>query len=181
MKFKEIKDILITNAKEHNPCKSQYEIAINSTNYNELLKVIHTNFDWLLRHKLVDKSYLKLFPLKVRKEIGINVSKNQIHYNDSNNGYEIWYDTNGNCIHSKYSNGNEIWYEYDTNGNCIHSKYSNGYEIWCEYDTNGKCIHSKDSNGNERWYDTNGNCIHYKDRDGYEICYDTNGNLIPKP
>ena len=89
------------------------------------------------------------------------------------------YDSNGNEIHSKYSNGEEYWYEYDRNGNKIHSKDSDGYEEWYEYDGNGNEIHSKTKYGNEYWYeyDSNGNQIHYKDSDGYEYwCeYDSNG------
>ena len=45
----------------------------------------------------------------------------------------IEYDRNGNEIHSKYSNGREVWYEYDSNGNEIHYKNSDGKEEWYEY------------------------------------------------
>ena len=72
--------------------------------------------------------------------------------------------------------------EYDTNGNLIHHRTSDGYEVWCEYDNNGKCIHSRDSDGYEWWreYDTNGNLLHSRDSNGYEWWYeyDTNGNWI---
>jgi YD repeat-containing protein len=58
--------------------------------------------------------------------------------------------------------------EYDTNGNIIHSRDSDGYELWCEYDNNGKCIHFRDSDGYEVWYDydTNGNVINTRNTSG---------------
>jgi YD repeat-containing protein len=75
-------------------------------------------------------------------------------------------------------------YEYDTNGNMIHYKNSNGYEVWYERDTNGNPIHYRDSNGVEGWYeyDTNGNLIHFTESSGYEFWYeyDINGNVIDK-
>ena len=80
----------------------------------------------------------------------------------------------------KIINGN--LYEYDSNGNEIHYKNSNGYEWWSEYDINGKLIHFKNSTGCEEWYeyDSNGNEIHFKDSDGYERWYDSKGNSITK-
>ena len=55
--------------------------------------------------------------------------------------------------------------EYDSNGNEIHFKNSNGYEWWYDYDSNGKLIHYKNSNGYETWYDSNGNKITKKQFD----------------
>ena len=40
------------------------------------------------------------------------------------------FNSNGNMIHYKDSNGYEFWKEYDSNGNMIHYKNSNGYEFW---------------------------------------------------
>ena len=87
---------------------------------------------------------------------------------------EYEYDSNGNEIHSKDSDGDEIWREYDNNGNLIHCKNSDGFEYWHEYDNNGNLIHSKSSDGYEEWheYDENGNIIHYKDSCGYEKWYE---------
>jgi YD repeat-containing protein len=98
------------------------------------------------------------------------------------NDNESWYDSNGNIIHYKNSNGYEWWQEYDSNGNCIHSKNSNGYEWWREYDSNGNMIHSKNSDGYESWieYDSDGNVIHYKDSNGIEFWYDSDGKEISK-
>ena len=36
--------------------------------------------------------------------------------------------------------------EYDTNGNVIHSRDSNGFEVWREYDINGKLINTRTKN-----------------------------------
>jgi YD repeat-containing protein len=109
---------------------------------------------------------------------------NMIHYKNSN-GYEVWYerDTNGNPIHYRDSNGVEGWYERDTNGNPIHYRDSNGVEGWYEYDTNGKCIHYRNSFGLECWYeyDSKGNQIHYRNSEGVEYWYDSDGNRIDKP
>ena len=60
--------------------------------------------------------------------------------------------------------------EYDSKGNHIYYKNSNGYEAWSEHDSRGKEIHYKDSYGYERWseYDSNGNMIHYKNSYGKE-------------
>jgi|688.fasta_scaffold1928994_1 YD repeat-containing protein len=49
--------------------------------------------------------------------------------------------------------------EYDSNGNLIHSKDSDGFETWHEYDANGNLIHYKSSGGVESWYDSFGKKI----------------------
>ena len=69
------------------------------------------------------------------------------------------YDSNNNLIHSKKSDGYEVWYEYDSKNNVIHSKNSDGYEYWNEYDSNNNLIHRKYSTGYEYWYDYKGNKI----------------------
>ena len=63
------------------------------------------------------------------------------------------YDSKGNEIHFKDSDGFEYWHEYDSKGNQIHSKDSGGREDWYEYDSKGNKIHSKYSIGNEYWYE----------------------------
>ena len=55
------------------------------------------------------------------------------------------YDSNGNVIHYKDSDGYEEWWEYDTNGNEIYVKTSDGDEVWREYDVNGNCVYFKNS------------------------------------
>ena len=39
--------------------------------------------------------------------------------------------------------------EYDSKGNIIHYKNSNGFEEWWDYDENNNLIHHKDLNGDE--------------------------------
>jgi hypothetical protein len=63
----------------------------------------------------------------------------------TNKGVMTKFDSNGNMIHFKSSNGYEKWYKYDSTGNMVHFKSSNGYEKWQEYDSNGNLIHFKNS------------------------------------
>lgn len=93
------------------------------------------------------------------------------------------YDSNGNWIYRRDSDGFEEWHEYDTKGNCIHYRNSNGTECWREYDTKSNMIHYRDSYGYEIWheYDTKSNMIHYRDSNGVERRYDADGNVIDRP
>jgi YD repeat-containing protein len=72
--------------------------------------------------------------------------------------------------------------EYDTNGNLIYSRTSDGFEWWSEYDDRGNEIHFRNSYGFESWYDYDdrGNEIHFRHSDGYEAWreYDENNKLI---
>ena len=70
---------------------------------------------------------------KVYKEVEVNGEKlfKWLKYS-----YLTEYDINGNMIHKKWSDGDELWYEYDSNGNKIHEKWSDGDEWWYEYDSN---------------------------------------------
>ena len=52
------------------------------------------------------------------------------------------------------ADGNAKW--YDTNGNHIHSKSSDGYERWSEYSKNNILMHTIVSNGDEIWYTSDG-------------------------
>ena len=74
----------------------------------------------------------------------------------------------------KIINGN--LYEYDSNGNEIHYKNSNGYEYWYDYDSKGNLIHYKNSNRCETWYDSNGNKITKKEFD--ELKSGCDGKII---
>lgn len=60
------------------------------------------------------------------------------------------YDNKGNIIHSK-SNDTEFCKEYNEQNNCIHIKYSDGKEIWYNHDENGSCVYEKHSDGKECW------------------------------
>ena len=53
----------------------------------------------------------------------------------------------------------QYWRDYDSEGNLIHFKNSNGWEFWTDYDSEGNRIHFKNSDGLEYWYDSNGNRI----------------------
>ena len=61
------------------------------------------------------------------------------------------FDEKENVIYSYNENSGESWYEYeyDSSGNLIHKKNSNGDEVWSEYDSSGNLIHKKDSKGHE--------------------------------
>jgi YD repeat-containing protein len=63
---------------------------------------------------------------------------------------------------------------YDSNGNELTYKDSDG--LWAEYtyDSNGKILTFKDSDGfwAEWTYDSNGNRLTFKDSDGKDIKYD---------
>jgi len=59
----------------------------------------------------------------------------------------------------------------DKNGNLIHSEYSGGYWVKFEYDSKGDQTYCEDSDGFWiKWeYDSNGNQIYYENSDGYII------------
>ena len=132
-------------------------------------------------------------------------SKGKISHEKYSDGYEKWYDSNGNIIRVANIDGDmrkyeydydfagnliheidflgvEDWYDYDAHGNEIHYNNANGYELWNDYDSNGNRIHTKDTNGYECWYeyDAKGNRIHNKDSYGIELWnkYDVHGNRI---
>ena len=81
-------------------------------------------------------------------------SKGKIRHLAKSDGYEKWYDADGNVIHEKHASGSEIWDEYDAYGHMIHSKWSDGYELWNDYDSKGNLIHEKNTIGYERWCNT---------------------------
>ena len=117
---------------------------------------------------------------------------------------EHTYDSNGNLIHSKWTNGFERWREFDSNGKLVHVKYSNGEEEWYERDSNGLLVSEKRINGRVilHQYGTdgilryigqkspdnyeyrnyvNGKFSYRKFPDGREEWYDSYGHLIDKP
>lgn len=66
------------------------------------------------------------------------------------------YDDNSNIIYHKKIYHNTIeekWWDYDENGNCIHTKNSNGLESWMGYDGNQRKTYYKNSNGLEEYYE----------------------------
>jgi YD repeat-containing protein len=96
--------------------------------------------------------------------------------------YGSTYDSNGNKL--TYKNSDGYWNEstYDSNGNKLTFKNYDG--LWAEwtYDSNGNELTYKDSNGfwTENTYDSNGNRLTYKNSNGFweEWTYDSNGNLL---
>lgn len=71
--------------------------------------------------------------------------ENNIYFKNASRKFEIYYDydSNGNMIHYKRTDGVENWYEYDKNNNQIHQKTSIGNELYWEYDRNGNKVHEK--------------------------------------
>lgn len=90
------------------------------------------------------------------------------------------YDSRGNEIHYKNSDGIEWWYDYDENNSPIRCKFNDGTEEFWAYDKRGNEIYHKDYIGEEYWweYDKNNNKVHEKYSDGSEFWleYDEHGN-----
>lgn len=108
-------------------------------------------------------------------------------------GYEIEYDSAGNPIHYKNSEGNEEWRDFDSKGNCIHWRANNGQEGWMTYNKAGELIYShtiswKDPDNRQEYknwyeYDSCGRTIHIiseyagnRNETWYE--YDENGTCV---
>lgn len=90
---------------------------------------------------------------------------------------EYWYDSNGNIIHCKNSNGCEYYKEYDENNNKIHYYDNSGHEEIWKYDKNNNKIYYRDSLGCEEFwgYDENNRLIYYKNNQ-CEKRYEYNSN-----
>jgi hypothetical protein len=78
-------------------------------------------------------------------------SKGNLIYLKNSDGDEYWYDDMGKYIHSKSPCGYEEWYGYDNNGNCIYFKNSTGYEEWYEYDKHHYNFFYLDTNDGIIW------------------------------
>ena len=103
-------------------------------------------------------------------------SKGNLIHCKTSDGVEWWsdYDSKGNWIHWKWSNGFEYWFDYDSKRNKIHYKNSsNGFESWSDYDSKGNEIHVKYSNGDESWYKW---FFNKKENTKYQCDVDRNGN-----
>ena len=71
--------------------------------------------------------------------INLNIDlKDGKYFIESYNGIVKLYDLKDNKLYQKDYVGWEEWVEYDANRNCIHRKYSNGREFW--YDDKGNAI-----------------------------------------
>lgn len=119
--------------------------------------------------------------------IKVNCNEDIIYKEDSSGTEEYTYDNKGRLIHSKESNGFEVWHEYDETDKYISFKSSTGYEENYIYDDNNNLIRTE-SNGElieENKYNSRGNIIYsrYKDDNSdkfieYWYDYDEDGYLF---
>jgi len=60
--FETFKDYIVKNAKKNNACAIEYKKALQSTNYQELLKVITNNLNWCHSKELINAEILSNVP-----------------------------------------------------------------------------------------------------------------------
>ena len=58
-RFKEFKDIILNKAKEESECKGQYQRALKSGTFEDLISIIKDNFQWSINHKIIDPILIK--------------------------------------------------------------------------------------------------------------------------
>ena len=58
-RFKEFKDIILYKAKEERACKEQYQRALKSGTFEDLISIIKDNFQWSINHKIIDPILIK--------------------------------------------------------------------------------------------------------------------------
>ena len=58
-RFKEFKDIILNKAKEESACKGQYQRALKSGTFEDLISIIKDNFQWSINHKIIDPILIK--------------------------------------------------------------------------------------------------------------------------
>ena len=109
-RFEEFKDIILNKAKEESACKGQYQRALKSGTFEDLISIIKDNFQWSINHKIIDPILIK-------------------EYKQEFNGNGIWCNENicngfllatGNAIVEAY--GNATVRAYD---NAIVEAYGN--------------------------------------------------------
>ena len=93
---------------------------------------------------------------KVRTKTYGDYSYYEFCYEYNAKGQQTHYIYSKGSQHTGESYKNETWYKYNSKGNKIHAKSSDGKETWYEYDRNGNEIHTEDSDGNETWSEYNG-------------------------
>ena len=58
-RFKEFKDIILNKAKEESACKGQYQRALKSGTFEDLISIIKDHFQWSINHKIIDPILIK--------------------------------------------------------------------------------------------------------------------------
>ena len=58
-RFEEFKDIILNKAKEESACKGQYQRALKSGTFEDLISIIKDNFQWSINHKIIDPILIK--------------------------------------------------------------------------------------------------------------------------
>ena len=109
-RFEEFKDIILNKAKEESACKGQYQRALKSGTFEDLISIIKDNFQWSINHKIIDPILIK-------------------EYKQEFNGNGIWCNENicngfllatGNAIVEAYGNAT-----VEATGNATVRAYNN--------------------------------------------------------
>ena len=58
-RFEKFKDIILNKAKEESACKGQYQRALKSGTFEDLISIIKDNFQWSINHKIIDPILIK--------------------------------------------------------------------------------------------------------------------------
>ena len=58
-RFEKFKDIILNKAKEERACKEQYQRALKSGTFEDLISIIKDNFQWSINHKIIDPILIK--------------------------------------------------------------------------------------------------------------------------
>ena len=83
--FEELKKEFIETLRPHSPCSGEYRRVLESTNEEELLKVIHDNIDWCALRKVISKEYFAKFKDQVFIKSNIDTGIDNTGW--SNSGY----------------------------------------------------------------------------------------------
>lgn len=67
-RFEEFKDIILNKAKEESACKGQYQRALKSGTFEDLISIIKDNFQWSINHKIIDPILIKEY----KQEFNVN-------------------------------------------------------------------------------------------------------------
>ena len=138
------------------------------------LKACKDSKDWWVRNNLEGFPTSRLHEIKGDYNNYISWLKNEL--------YNSTFDSNGNRLTYKTSNGYWCKATYDSRSNQLTHEDSDGYWWEATYDSNGNQLTHEDADGFwwEATYDPKGNQLTYKDADGYwwKATYDSKGNRI---